>query len=267
MKLVMLGTGHALVTKYYNTCFLLDSEDDGCLLVDAGGGSGILAQMKRAEVDWRRITDLFLSHTHIDHLLGAVWVLRLFCHHMNEGEFPGTVRIHGAQSVLGTLREVAELLLRPQETRFFGDRVLFIPAQDGECRTVIGRPLTFFDIQSAGAAQFGFAMEYEPGRVLAFCGDEPYHECNRAHVEGAAWLLHEAFCLGSEEGKYDPHPIHHGTVAEACEAAERLGVKNLVLFHTEDDTYGHRRELYEAEGRTHFSGALYVPDDLDAIEL
>jgi len=50
MKLTMLGTGNALVTECYNTCFVLD--DDGqCLMVDGRGGSAILAQLKHAGWD------------------------------------------------------------------------------------------------------------------------------------------------------------------------------------------------------------------------
>ena len=43
-RLHVLGTGNAMVTRCYNTCFALQS-DDGLLLVDAGGGNGILRQM------------------------------------------------------------------------------------------------------------------------------------------------------------------------------------------------------------------------------
>ena len=35
----MLGTGNAMVTRCYNTCFVLRNQED-CLLVDAGGGNG-----------------------------------------------------------------------------------------------------------------------------------------------------------------------------------------------------------------------------------
>ena len=92
-------------------------------------------------------------------------------------------------------------------------------------------------------------------RVFACCGDEPFNEANRAYVEGAEWLVHEAFCLGSEVARYNPHPINHGSV------------RNLVLYHTEDDDLAHRKERYVAEGRRHFSGNLYVPDDLETFEL
>ena len=39
-KLIMLGSGHAMVTKCYNTCFAIQNES-GIVLVDAGGGNGI----------------------------------------------------------------------------------------------------------------------------------------------------------------------------------------------------------------------------------
>ena len=43
MELTMLGTGSALVTECYNTCFVLQ-EDQQYFMVDGGGGSTILHQ-------------------------------------------------------------------------------------------------------------------------------------------------------------------------------------------------------------------------------
>ena len=40
MELIMLGTGNAMVTRCYNTCFVLSSGEE-YFLVDAGGGNGI----------------------------------------------------------------------------------------------------------------------------------------------------------------------------------------------------------------------------------
>jgi ribonuclease Z len=44
-------------------------------------------------------------------------------------------------------------------------------------------------------------------------------------------------------------------------------VRNLLLYHTEDHALAHRKELYAAEGQTHFSGRLWIPDDLESIDL
>ena len=51
------------------------------------------------------------------------------------------------------------------------------------------------------------------------------------------------------------------------ELAERLHVKNLVLYHTEDKNIARRQELYRAEGETYFTGNLLIPEDMDVIEL
>ena len=69
--------------------------------------------------------------------------------------------------------------------------------------------------------------------------------------------------------KIGPHPYekHHSTVRDACEQAEELGVRNLLLYHTKDHNLTHRKELYLAEGQPCFSGRLWVPDDLESIEL
>ena len=59
--ITMLGTGNALATRCYNTCFTLHGKD-GVLLVDAGGGNGILAQLEKAGIRREDISDLFVTH-------------------------------------------------------------------------------------------------------------------------------------------------------------------------------------------------------------
>lgn len=64
MKLTMLGTGNALVTECYNTCFVLE-ENNQYLLVDGGGGNGILHQLKHAGINWKNIKSIFVTHKHL----------------------------------------------------------------------------------------------------------------------------------------------------------------------------------------------------------
>ena len=49
--------------------------------------------------------------------------------------------------------------------------------------------------------------------------------------------------------------------------AEQLGVKHLLLYHTEDKNLARRRELYTAEARQQFQGEVHVPEDLESYEL
>ena len=61
----MLGTGNALVTRCYNTCFAIQ-DDDEYFLVDAGGGNGIMRQLQDAGISMSQIHHIFLTHEHTD---------------------------------------------------------------------------------------------------------------------------------------------------------------------------------------------------------
>ena len=83
----------------------------------------------------------------------------------------------------------------------------------------------------------------------------------------ADWLLSEAFCLKSEEEIFHPYTKHHSTAYDAGQMAERLGVRNLVLYHTEDSDLKNRARKYTEEARQNFQGNIFVPDDLDVINI
>ena len=75
-RLIVLGTGAANALRYYNTCFMLQGPQGG-LLVDGGGGNGILVQLEKAGLSILDLTDIFVTHQHIDHTLGVIWLVRM----------------------------------------------------------------------------------------------------------------------------------------------------------------------------------------------
>jgi ribonuclease Z len=98
-------------------------------------------------------------------------------------------------------------------------------------------------------------------------GDEPYNERAACYAEGADWLLCEAFCLYAERERFKPYEKHHSTALDAGRLAAGLGVKNLLLYHTEDSALASRAERYTAEAAEFFNGTIHVPSDLSRIEL
>ena len=67
--------------------------------------------------------------------------------------------------------------------------------------------------------------------------------------------------------RFKPYEKHHSTVKDACELAESLGIKNLILWHTEDKNKENREQLYRAEGTPYFTGNLFIPEDETVITL
>ncbi len=265
-KLYVLGTGNAQAINCFNTCFALRRGDD-CLLVDAGGGNGILRALRDAGLALPQIHQMIVTHEHTDHVLGVVWIVRMIATDMLAGRYEGSFTIYAHSRLCEIIRTLCRLTLQGKHFRLVDERIQLVEVGDGQTEELLGRPVTFFDIRSTKALQFGFTTSLSDGRVLTCLGDEPFNPACRAYAEGADWLLCEAFCLYSERDIFKPYEKNHSTVLDAARLAAELGVGNLVLWHTEDKSLATRRERYSAEAREAFSGGLFVPDDGDIIDL
>ncbi len=268
-QITMLGTGNATVSQIYNTCFVLQTPST-LMLVDAGGGNGILAQLKKVNVQISDIHHLFVTHAHTDHVLGVIWVIRMVAQCKG---YEGLLHVYGNDKVMKVIKTIIDMILAKKQLAKVAERVVFHQLEDGDCFEVGDMKLECFDIQSTKEKQFGFRAELpssdESGKplVLACLGDEPYNEQNRRYIVGADWMMCEAFCLYADRDTFKPYEKCHSTALDAGKLAEELGVKNLILYHTEEKTLANSKENYTREAAKNFKGRIFVPDDLEVIEL
>ena len=269
-QITMLGTGNATVSQIYNTCFVLQTPST-LMLVDAGGGNGILAQLKKVNVQISDIHHLFVTHAHTDHVLGVIWVIRMVAQCKG---YEGLLHVYGNDKVMKVIKTIIDMILAKKQLAKVAERVVFHQLEDGDCFEVGDMKLECFDIQSTKEKQFGFRAELpssseESGKplVLACLGDEPYNEQNRRYIVGADWMMCEAFCLYADRDTFKPYEKCHSTALDAGKLAEELGVKNLILYHTEEKTLANRKENYTREAAENFKGRIFVPDDLEVIAL
>ena len=267
-ELVFLGTGNAMVTRCFNTCFYIQSETGEIFLTDGGGGNGILRQLEFAGADFKRIHHLFLTHGHTDHILGVLWVVRKIASLMNSGKYDGVFNVYTHDEAKDMLLTMAKLTLKPKDFDNIGKGIVINEVKDGEELNFLDMKLTAFDIFSKKAKQFGYRIDFNDGLRLCCLGDEPYNERCEKYAKGVHWLLSEAFCLYKDRDIFKPYEKNHSTVKEASEVAEKLRVKNLILYHTEDKDMEHRKENYTKEAKEYYTfGNVFVPEDLEVIAL
>lgn len=266
-RIIVLGTGTASVIENFNTCFVLEDSNGEYLLVDTGGGNGILRQFKRANIDLSKIHNIFISHKHIDHLYGLLWIYRFVDLAMQKGTYEGELNIYCHDEVAKIINDQVHTLLRKSQQKFIDKRIFVNVVKDHEKVRVLNYELEFLDIISKSDKQYGFKTTLNNRKTLAFLGDEPLDERLYDDVRNVDYLLHESFCLETESEKYKPREKNHDTVKSASIKAQNIGAQNLVLWHTQENLGNKRKEEYTKEAKENFSGTVYVPNDLEEIIL
>lgn len=265
-KLIFLGTGHALAYHCYTTCLAL-TDGAHTFVTDGGGGNGVFMQMERAKMRPDDVTDLFISHAHTDHLIGAIWLVRVIGHQFDRSGRTTPLHVYGHASVLETFRTICNLLVGGQVLSHFDKDIIFHAVESGDTHTIGHWQVTFFDTGAAKTTQYGWRATLENGKTLVFLGDEPLTDVGLPYAKDADYLVHEAMCLEADADKYHPHRIHHSSVVDAANNATRAGAKHLILFHAEDKDLDTRKARYTAEAAAHFDGPVDAPDDLDVFIL
>ena len=67
-----------------------------------------------------------------------------------------------------------------------GEQIFLIPVEDGETVSILDYDVTFFDILSTKAKQFGFTMHLKNGKKSTCAGDEPYNPECKPYVEAVS---------------------------------------------------------------------------------
>ena len=177
------------------------------------------------------------------------------------------MNIYCHDEVAEIIRNQIYTLLRKSQQKFIDKRIFINIVKDHEKVRVLDYELEFLDIFSKSDKQYGFKTTLNNGKILAFMGDEPLDEKLYDDVKNIDYLLHESFCLETESDKYKPREKNHDTAKSASIKAENLNIKNLILWHTQENLREKRKEMYIKEAKENFTGNVYVPNDFDEIIL
>ena len=263
-KIIMLGTGHGFVYNLYNTCFLLVNEDEN-LLVDTGGGIEIVKMLEEKGYKLTDIHNIFISHCHTDHILGLLWILKKMSGLFSKG-YNEPFNIFCNQEVTDAIKKLYTSVFPDVRVKAIEEKINIHTLFDGEKLKIASEEITFFDVHPKGNQLYGFETILNNGEKLIFLGDEKCNPILYDRLKDADYVMHEAFCLDEEEPTFKAYEKHHSTVKSVCETMQRLNVKNLILYHTED-THENKKELYTKEAEKYFSGNVIVPNDLEEIQL
>lgn len=261
----MLGTGHGATFDLYNTCFVIQN-DEGFFLIDTGGGMEIMRRLALSNIKLEDIKNVFISHSHTDHILGLIWMFKKLYGKVVQGEIKENINIYCNDVVHEAIITVAPQVLSDRLWNTVASVVDFVVLENNDKYNINGIEYEFFDIIAKGTKQFGFECILDDNRFI-FLGDEPFNLSLSERIKGADYVTHEAFCLDKEASIFRPYEKNHSTALSAAKTMEEFGVQNLILYHTEESHGSERKSLYTEEAKSVFSGNVLVPNDLEEIQL
>lgn len=110
MKLTFLGTGTGGTLDFFNTCFVI-SNDNGYFLVDTGGGCEVRKRLNKVNIDMKEIKDIFVSHSHTDHILGLIWIYKKIGILKMHNEISGKINVYCNDVVYEAIKGVSDYVL------------------------------------------------------------------------------------------------------------------------------------------------------------
>lgn len=258
--ITFLGTGSAMPSHSYNACLFIQMPGLS-MLVDAGGGNEILQRLDKAGIAAADIHHFFITHTHTDHILGAVWVIRKIVYLAMSGNYTGHLSIYGNSDVIEAVDSICRLTYLDSYYEAMRQVLEFVEVGNNSL-DIDGYRFDFFDVGSENVVQTGFRVG-----SLAFLGDEGLTERNMPQVAGASHLICGAFCRYTDRHIFHPYEKHHDTVLDIARRATKADIGNLILFHCEDSDIENRQRLYAEEGAEAFAGDITVPRDMTKVNI
>lgn len=185
----------------------------------------------------------------------------------NKNNYNGILKIYCAEEIKNIIDLFIKMTFHGVHQELYKKIVKYYFCENYKKFDIIGYEVEVIDTESIEGIQYGFKTTLNCGKKIAFMGDVPCSKNVYSRIENFDWVLHEAMCLEKDKEKIKPHEKNHSTVKDVAVEMNKLNIKNLLLWHCVDNDIKNRKELFTKEAKKYFIGNVYVPDDLDVIEL
>ena len=245
MKLTVIGSGTVVPDGNRNSAGYFLEASDARVMLDCGAGS--VHALDRFKLPWQKMTHLFVSHFHVDHV-GELGSLFFAFKHGLRGERAEPLTLVGPRGL--------ERVMRGLETAFGSD--LFKPKfpvnvrlLDPGSRIEIGG--AHLSVAKTPHTDESLAVRIEgDGRVICYTGDTEYSDELAGFFSKADLLVSECSFRERKEG------VPHLSIKDVATLAERARVARLVVTHFYFDVV--ESEL-KSELQKNYSGEVVIGRD------
>lgn len=281
-RINILGCGSATPSLRHQPSSQVVDFRDRLMMIDCGEGTQLA--MRRMKLKFSRLSHIFISHLHGDHVLGLPGLLSTLALHGKTGR----VTVHTFPDGIEVLQRVVEFFCRepgyeivfepvPLEGGVVYDDdaltvtafplyhrvpcVGYIFSEKPKPRHLIGDMVKFLDIPVSKLHGIKFGDDFvkadgtvvpndrittapDPSMSYAYCSDTVYDKRVARAVAGVDTVYHEATYIDADMQK--AHDRGHSTASEAARIALAAGARQLILGHYSKSYENEKQHLAEA---------------------
>lgn len=255
-QIVFLGTSAALpAANRTNTSLVVQSGAlDSSLLIDCGGD--VYGALLRAGISLDSISDLLITHAHIDHIGSLPSLIESF----RLGGRTTPLRVWSLPEVNAVAQALVAAFGFELKLDSWTFPITFSTITSGQELSLAGMSASILAMDHS-IPSIGVRLDLAEG-AIAFTSDTQPAPAVRKLGQGARILITE--CTYLSDNVRFARMAKHSTAQETGEQAAACGAQTLVLVHigqgwTPDDA--------RAEAAQAFSGDIIIPNDGDTLDL
>lgn len=258
-EVIFLGTAGAVGSKKRDNTSLLVKEKEEKILIDCPGSP--VVKLDKCNIDFRRISCIFFTHAHPDHIYGIISLLH------SQYRLKNKLEIYGHLKVINIIKQLRKLFELGNTNQF--PKIIFNSISSNLKEPFYeSKNFIIFPFKTKHKPEStGYKFIFKKGKIsLVYSGDSAKSLKLETAATRCDYLIHDCFGPSKFFKQYPELNRMHTSSLTLGRIARSCKVRTLIPIHLAQEVEYSMDEV-KKEITKNFKGEIILPNDFDRVIL